>query len=248
MRRLAVALILLGSVVSGARSQPVQPQGLLCRQAIQAAERAHAIPVGLMAAIGRVESGRPDPVTAQVNPWPWTLNAEGEGAFYPTKPEALAAIQSMQARGIRSIDVGCMQINLMHHPAAFASLAQAFDPTANADYAARFLRDLYGQAGDWGRAAALYHSATPELGAEYRRKVMAVWPEEIQNSRTPLASAWAATLNTRAFAPPLRGVPPRIIPAASGFGGVTPNGRDLAAYRAAPVMLAPIRRVAAAQR
>ena len=84
-------------------------------------------------------------------------------------------MRASQARGVRSIDVGCLQVNLMHHPHAFASLKQAFDPKANVDYAARFLRDLFDQTGSWPQAAARYHSATPALGAAYRRKVLAAW-------------------------------------------------------------------------
>ena len=119
------------------------------------------------------------------------MNAEGQGFFYDTKAEAVAAVRGMQARGVRSIDVGCMQVNLMHHPDAFASLDVAFDPQANAAYAARFLKELYAQTGDWTKAAALYHSATPDLGADYQRKVLAVWPEEHAAGRPcPLHHRW----------------------------------------------------------
>ena len=65
------------------------------------------------------------------------MNAEGQGFYYDTKVEAVAAVRAMQARGIRSIDVGCMQVNLMFHPDAFVSLDEAFDPMANARYAAK---------------------------------------------------------------------------------------------------------------
>ncbi len=182
MRRLMLILSFLLPALTAAHAESrnllgvSQAPGLLCRHAIQAAERLRAIPAGLLAAIGRVESGRPDPVTGALHPWPWTANAEGRGYFYDTKAQAVAAVRSMQARGVRSIDVGCMQVNLMHHPDAFDGLDQAFDPATNADYAARFLRDLYAQSGVWPRASALYHSATPDLGMEYQRKVMDVWP------------------------------------------------------------------------
>ena len=64
----------------------------------------------------------------------------------------------------------------MYHPNAFALLDQAFDPVANANYAARFLTELYGQTHSWNQATARYHSATPELGADYQRKVAAALP------------------------------------------------------------------------
>ena len=61
-------------------------------------------------------------------PWPWTINAEGEPHLFDTKVQAVAWVRQAQARGMRSIDIGCAQVNLMHHPTAFASLEQAFDP------------------------------------------------------------------------------------------------------------------------
>jgi hypothetical protein len=72
-----------------------------------------------------------------------------------------------------SVDVGCFQINLLQHPAAFASLEEAFDPSANAAYAARFLLSLRDRTGSWENAIAAYHSATPELGNAYRDNVLA---------------------------------------------------------------------------
>ena len=52
----------------------------------------------------------------------------------------------------------------MHHPQAFASLEQGFEPAANADYAARFLKQLREGpgGGDWMKAAGFYHSQTPD--------------------------------------------------------------------------------------
>ena len=154
--------------------------GRQCRSAIMTAERAAGIPTQLMAAIARVESGRRD-AQGVVQPWPWTINAEGVGSTYNTKAEAIAAVAALQASGVRSIDVGCMQVNLMFHQDAFASLDQAFDPAANARYAAGFLGRLYAQTGDWTKATAAYHSATPELGAPYQRKVAAVLPDEMKH-------------------------------------------------------------------
>ena len=120
-----------------------------------------AVPPQLLAAIGRVESGRRDPVTGAWGAWPWTINAEGSGSYFDTKAEAIQAVQALQARGVRSIDVGCMQVNLMHHPTAFPTLDMAFEPAVNADYAARFLVELHEQTGDWTTATADYHSSNP---------------------------------------------------------------------------------------
>ena len=218
----------------------------LCRPAILMAEQSFAIPDHLLAAIAHVESGRRDPASGTFDPWPWTINADGEGSFFDTKAEAIAAVQAMQRRGVRSIDVGCMQISLLHHPDAFASLEQAFDPAANAAYGARFLRELYGKTNSWPSAVALYHSAAPELGEQYGRLVYAALPAE-QRLAGPgllqgLSNAWAATLNrtsvTAAFPPS----PMRIIPLSGSATAATPlgggGGRTLDSYRSMPVRLA----------
>jgi len=130
--------------------------------------------MGLLPALARVESGRPDGAGA-IRPWPWTIDVEGQGRFYATKAEAVAAVRELRASGVRSIDVGCLQVNLAHHPDAFADLDQAFDPAANALYAARFLNALHGRDHDWADAIAAYHSETPRLGTAYRARVLAIW-------------------------------------------------------------------------
>src|SRR5581483_7425522 len=100
---------------------------------------------------------------------------------------AITAVQGFQSGGVRSIDVGCFQINLLHHPAAFASLAAAFDPAANATAAAQFLSDLHQRSGDWAAAVALYHSALPERGEPYRARVFAEWQGGGVSIRLPRA-------------------------------------------------------------
>ncbi len=135
------------------------------------------LPHRLLGAIAEVESGRPDGF-GKVHPWPWTIDVEGRGEFFASKQQAVDAVRALQAQGVRSIDVGCMQVNLMHHPNAFASLEAAFDPTANAFYAARFLNTLYGIGGSWVQATAAYHSQTPAIGADYQRRVLARWDHQ----------------------------------------------------------------------
>jgi hypothetical protein len=187
---LLLALTASGQAEKIAPSVGAQP-GMLCRAAVHAAERGTPIPPRLLAAIARVESGRPDPRTGEIQPWPWTVNAEGQSMVFASKADAVAAVRKLETFGMRSIDVGCMQVNLMHHPEAFASLELAFDPQANASYAARFLMQLFERTGAWPAATAHYHSATPDLGADYGRKVAAVWPDEKRRSDAlPLTSAY----------------------------------------------------------
>ena len=242
-RPLAIALFLSLLLVpvahanqapAGARQpSPAEDPTRLCRTAIRAAERANGIPLALLSALGRVESGRRDPATGNFGPWPWTINAEGRGQFFATKAEAIAAVRQLQAEGVRSIDVGCMQVNLRHHPDAFASLEDAFDPEKNAAYAARFLASLQEMSKNWLQAAANYHSQTPELGLAYQRKVMAAWPEEsriaAEEYRAAQLAAWAARPAV------VSAVLGRVLPSRPGN---RPVGRDLDAYRASPIPVA----------
>ncbi|WP_337876567.1 lytic transglycosylase domain-containing protein [Elioraea sp.] len=237
LRLVLVLMVLVGAAPAVATPAPgTAAPGELCRPAIRAAERAYGIPFALLAALGRVESGRRDPETGTFGPWPWTINAEGRGQFFPTKAEAIAEVRRLQARGVRSIDVGCMQVNLMHHPHAFATLEEAFDPARNADYAARFLVELQQRTNNWLQAAAHYHSQTPEFAEAYRAKVVAAWPEESRLPRpvgTPPAGGLAMATP---IAPAVPGGPGRIISlGSSGRVLAGSAGRDLAAYRASPI-------------
>ncbi len=116
-----------------------------CVQAGRSAELGSQLPPGLLAAIARVESGRWDVQHQRVIPWPWAIDVAGHPKFFADKAEAVAATRELLQAGQRNIDVGCYQISLLHHPAAFPSLEQAFDPAANAQYAAQFLTSLHSQ-------------------------------------------------------------------------------------------------------
>lgn len=236
---LSLMLALFAAALTPTRAAHAQPteQGLLCRAGIRAAETAAGIPAHLLMAIGRAESNRADPVTGAFHPWPWTINAEGRGSFFPDRAAAIAAVRQLQAQGVRSIDIGCMQINLRHHPNAFANLEEAFDPVANTRYAARFLSELRAELGDWNRAAAAYHSRTPEFGSRYQARVAELWAQE---SRNP-AQVAAAAAAPRPAAPAIIGAAllsnggdrAQVIAAAPGT-----QGRGLDAYRGAPIPLA----------
>ena len=120
--------------------------------------------------------------------WPWTIDADGQGAFFATKAEAIAAVRTLQAAGVHSIDVGCLQVNLQDHPHAFATLQAAFDPASNALYAARFLARLFDRLHTWPAAVAAYHSQTPGLSEDYRRRVLARWQSGAAAPARPAAA------------------------------------------------------------
>ncbi|MGH7156389.1 MAG: hypothetical protein ACREF3_20905, partial [Acetobacteraceae bacterium] len=50
-----------------------------CGPAIAEAQQAGRLPTGLLNAVAMVESGRVDPRSGAVQPWPWTINVAGQG-------------------------------------------------------------------------------------------------------------------------------------------------------------------------
>lgn len=143
-------------------------------------ERQQGIPRQLLFAVASTESGRWHQGAGVALPWPWTVNAAGKGYYFESKSEAIAAVARFRAQGISSIDVGCMQINLKHHPTAFSNLTQAFDPERNVSYAATFLKNNYDELKSWDSAVAAYHSRTESLGNSYFAQVKKNWRRAIE--------------------------------------------------------------------
>ena len=138
----------------------------LCRNAAIRSADAHGIPREVLVAITLVETRtRRGGVSG---PWPWTVNVAGKGAWFDTRASALLHAQSARARGQMSFDVGCFQLNYRWHGEHFASIAEMFDPARSGDYAARFLKSLHEESGDWITAAGHYHSRTPVHARRYR--------------------------------------------------------------------------------
>lgn len=199
---LAAAIVLAASCSAHARSAAP------CDRAGRAAEAAYGLPQGLLLAVGQVESGRWNPQSRRVAAWPWAVDSAGQGEWFDSKRGAIAAVEDLQAAGRRNIDVGCFQINLLNHPHAFANLDQAFDPQANADYAAHLLAGLHATLGDWQGAVAAYHSATPDIGLPYGEKVLAAWRGE---SAMPLGNWHVAAFGIRIWTPEAAGAAPAIV-------------------------------------
>lgn len=175
--------------------------GKLCTQQFPVQERAQRIPTHLLAAISTTESGRWHKGLGMAVPWPWTINVEGKGYYFDSKAEAIAQTQSLMARGYRSIDVGCMQVNLKHHAGAFRDLNEAFDPAANVAYAAKFLSRNYQELGDWIKATAAYHSRTEARGKKYLASIERSWNRIVTKVAAARATQGKAVASSPATAP-----------------------------------------------
>jgi tetratricopeptide (TPR) repeat protein len=165
--------------------------GTLCALAIAGEEKKNGIPAGLLSAISMVESGRRDPASGQKVAWPWTIYAEGEGQYFANKAEAMAAVVELLKRNVSLIDVGCMQVNLYHHPKAFRSLEDAFSPADNVAYAAKLLKSLAKSKGTWTQGVAAYHAGENGThGGPYLSKVLAEWRGDNRGVAAVLKESW----------------------------------------------------------
>lgn len=157
--RLAVTLIALWPAAGFALPAD------LCDQAAERAARASGIPPEILLALTRTETGRDGP--RGIDPWPWAVNHAGQGHWFDTAALAEAYVAEQIGQGAGNLDIGCFQLNYRWHGAAFASLADMFDPDRNATYAADYLASHYQRTGDWITAAGAYHSATEAYATRY---------------------------------------------------------------------------------
>lgn len=188
---LTAAGMAAGAAVSlAADAKPTPEAHALCIEATRNAERRHQLAPHLLGAISLAETGRWSQAHRASFAWPWTVMAEGRGRYLPSKAAAIAEVMKLQARGVKNIDVGCMQVNLFYHADAFDNLNEAFDPETNANYAAAFLRDLKDEVGTWKDAVAFYHSRDDQRGDAYQGRVYDLW----YGQRTNLVTAAAGSV------------------------------------------------------
>lgn len=149
-----------------------------CRTATAETEKTLRLPTRLLNAISLAETGRWHKKNREIIAWPWTVYSEGRGRYLPSKAAAIAEVKKLKAKGVKNIDVGCMQVNLHWHPNAFKSLDDAFDPTINSNYAGNLLKKLRNESKSWNVAVAHYHSRTKKYYVPYKKKVMKLWQED----------------------------------------------------------------------
>lgn len=177
-----LAIYLSVSVANAATPLPIAEFRQICQRATRYAEAASALPKDLLTAISHAESGQWDAQKQAIIAWPWTVTSGGKGRYFPDKQSAIAHVRNLQRKGVRNIDVGCLQVNLRYHPDAFPSLEAAFDPNTNARYAAQFLGKLQRSNKSWSQAIKRYHSAHPSRGDPYHERVLNFWNKKQRTS------------------------------------------------------------------
>jgi len=119
------------------------PEGICERELARAAAK-YEIPLQILYAVALTESGTGSGLQ------PLMLFHEGNG------------------RGVKLIDIGCMQVNWYWHRHEFNSLEEIFDPRLNVEQGARFLQVLRKRHGSWTMAAARYNAGPKNTVAQHR--------------------------------------------------------------------------------
>lgn len=179
---LAVSLLSEGSRASTEAGPIAEDDWRLCVEAAEASASRFDIPNIFMQAILLVESGKA--VDGVHVPWPWALNAEGEGHWHSTKREALTHVEELVENGATSFDVGCAQLNYRYHGQHFDTVTAMVEPTANLHHAARFVRELKDQTPCWGKAISRYHSRNAARGSRYLTAVRRALARSIPDETT----------------------------------------------------------------
>ncbi|WP_227269029.1 transglycosylase SLT domain-containing protein [Roseobacter weihaiensis] len=168
----------------------------ICDQAAGRASRETGVPLDILKAIARTESGITK--NGAFGPWPWTVNVEGRGIHLDSERDALNYIVGHHSRGATNIDIGCFQINHRWHGAQFSSFREIIDPVSNAQYAAEFLKNLYAEFGNWQSAIGAYHSRNAELSRQYMARLKPIL-KELRNAPVRLASDSTNVIEQNAF-------------------------------------------------
>lgn len=154
----------------------------VCDRATSIAAQETGVPLKILKAIARTESGIT--IGGDFVAWPWTINVEGQGKRLRSRSEASDFYRENRSRGIGNIDVGCFQVNHHWHSENFSSPEEMLDPVTNARYAAGFLQELYREFGDWVTAAGAYHSRNREFSEIYLSRLIPIM-ENIDTTRSP---------------------------------------------------------------
>jgi hypothetical protein len=149
-----------------------------CLDAIETAARTEGVDAATLTAIGLTEAGRgvagagDGSRASAVTIWPWTVHDGDRGQYFPNRSAAERAVRDARRAGRRSIDVGCLQVNLRWHGDAVDDPLDLLDPATNVRVAARFLKRLSER---YGAEVAIgaYHSRSDDLATAYRARVEA---------------------------------------------------------------------------
>ena len=117
----------------------------------------YQIPATVLYAVALTESGKA--IDQRIyRPWPWTLNVAGQPKRFKSHSAACLEIKHQLTNGVRSIDIGLMQINWRWNKQRLHNPCQALFPYTNLHHGAALLKAAYSVKHSWPAAVGHYHS------------------------------------------------------------------------------------------
>ena len=154
-----------------AQSQPI-PAGY------QQVAREYGLPPALLYAVALTESGQSSLSHGEFRPWPWALNIDGKGQYFPSRQSAWRALQAALTKTDASVDIGLMQVSWRYHHSSLGSSWQALDPYHNLRVAAELLRNCFIDHSNWIESAGCYHAPNdPARANRYGRRIQERWAQ-----------------------------------------------------------------------
>lgn len=196
-RHLAFLALCLALWAQAASASPSR----LCDDAARIASEQTGVPLSILRAITLAETGHTSAGTAGFVAWPWAVQADMRGHWFPDQQSAIAYANTLVGQGKSNIDIGCFQLNMHWHATAFQSVDDMFSPENNALYAATFLERLYQQTGDWRAAVGRYHSRDASRAESYVQRLETLFEQHLARPATaapaPQAQAKPAAVSQR---------------------------------------------------
>lgn len=127
------------------------------------------VPGAILYAVALTESGMALK-SGRFRAWPWTLNVAGKPKRYATRKAAWIAIRYFMRQGVRSIDIGLLQVNWLWNGDKLGNTWAALDPIFNTRTGAKILQQAFAIKGNWPEAVGHYHSPGKKPGQQYRAK------------------------------------------------------------------------------
>lgn len=137
----------------------------ICDLAATSAIKAENVPIRVLKATARTESG--EAVYDKLQTWPWATNIKGKYIWLPTETTTLDLATKQRSLRIVNFDVGCFQLNYILHGAYFSFLEHTFNPYQNALRATKFLKVLHAKLGGWDQSFAAYNSRNKKISQPY---------------------------------------------------------------------------------
>lgn len=136
----------------------------------------HGVPPAIFYAVALAESGYTK--GGIYNPWPWTLNIEGNSQRFETLVHARTRLLHVVSEG-KHVDIGIMQVNSYWHRHRVSRLSDILDPYVNLNIAAEILVEQRQRSDGWWQAVGRYHApgndnASLARAERYRTRVKAL--------------------------------------------------------------------------